>query len=158
MVNDVDDLHVAPHPQKIVCGIQGPHLELARAFHEAGHAIVLVALGGEASKVSIVTDGGSGGRVVMKIWPGSTVDVAAFLHAGLVAQQQCPYHQDDGYDYGGDDNLILQRNCPNLHDQFVGKIKASYLVKRHWNAIEQFAFMLWYERELPGDVIPKYLV
>ena len=139
------------------------------ATHEAGHAVVALALGLEITEMSIVLKD----PVAVSYAPASSMDLMRIKSAGnravYIAEGCCPQTPRTAYTIEANlqwegmqpERLIhkLQKNgdlypCSRIvHEMVSADVEAHLLLTLHWNKVEQLRDALLRKKRMNGDEV-----
>ena len=130
------------------------------AFHEAGHVVAAVLLGGQVPVVAIDDGDDGGGRCAIR-WPVSAGDQARrealFVAAGPVAER-LRFGSVDAAIVAGDQWCHRQRFREPVDDFGPAERVAERLVRARWGAIARVAAALSCRRSLTREDVVRLMV
>ena len=124
-------------------------------MHEAGHAVMALALRGELTRVSIVPDQQTLGHAVFKARTDTTDSLIVL--GGVAAEQIVLGKIVGGYGENGDGDLDwIDRNCTPKTAKALLNV-AQHLIKLHMPALWALSSALLQRRVLSGADVKKVL-
>ena len=126
----------------------------ASAVHEAGHAVIAVALGRQLCKITVLEDSTGGGAVEREIrenTPKEIVEETFITFAGFEAADLYGLVTDDGHDRKRAQDLSSRRGDMAAISEEVARQFVRQALKCYRQALEDLAVALFSEGELTGE-------